>query len=272
MVSIAQMARRQGSRSKKSIIHSYGSLRGVVPRARARRRSTVPGITVVTVNWNTLPFLQVLLDTVPTRSPAGTKLLVVDNGSTDGSRKFLRSRNDVDTIALNINIGHGRALDLAISNVTTDTVVVLDVDAFPISGTWLDGSLEALDAGKILSGAHFSRNYIHPCFMVARRDTLVMNDLSFRPIGSTGRSDGAGPFGLFMDVGESISQSVVVRYGSESLHRIRATEVQGPGMCGTVFGDAVYHNFATTYGPHRKAAWTRFSEAFERFGPTPTTG
>jgi len=237
-------------------------------RRAARRCATGPGITVVTVNWNTLPFLEALLDIVSARSPAGTRILVVDNGSSDGSREFLRGRSDVDSILLPINIGHGLALDLAVAKVTTDIVVVLDVDAFPISDAYLDASLEALAAGKVLSGAHFNRNYIHPCFLVARRDTLVMNDLSFQPIGSTGRADGTGPFQLFMDVGESISQAVIVKFGSDSLHRIRTSEIQGPGMCGSVFGDVVYHNFHTTYGPHQAAALERFNDALQRFGPS----
>lgn len=265
MTTVARTMHGRAARIKKSAIHSYGTMRSVVPRARARRKTTEPGITVVTVNWNTLPFLRIFLETVKARSPVGTRIIVVDNGSNDGSHEFLQGCADIETILLKINIRHGRALDLAVAQVKTETVVVLDIDAFPISDTWLVGSLEALENGKVLSGAYFHRNYIHPCFLVARRDTLVMNDLSFRPIGSTGRSDGTGPFQLFMDVGESISQAVIVKYGSESLHRIGTSEIQGPGMCGSVFGDVVYHNFETTYGPRRSGALERFNEAVERF-------
>lgn len=58
----------------------------IVPllRMRSRRRlgSLTPGeVTVVTVSWNSWEYLAVLLDVVRRRSPAGTRILVVDNGS-----------------------------------------------------------------------------------------------------------------------------------------------------------------------------------------------
>ena len=58
----------------------------VVPvlRARARRRlgRLQPGAaTVVTVNWNSWEHLEVLIEVVRRRSPASTRILVVDNGS-----------------------------------------------------------------------------------------------------------------------------------------------------------------------------------------------
>jgi hypothetical protein len=156
-------------------------------------------------------------------------------------------------------------MDLGMTRVRTDIVVALDVDAFPLSKDWLDLSLAALGAGKLLSGAHIHRNYIHPCFLVARRNTLVMNNLSFRPIG-TFRSDDGRPYGMFLDVGEAISQAVIARFGQASVHEIPPSEVKGPGMGSTVFGHVVYHNFHSSYGPYRETALARFAEAVERFG------
>src|SRR5690349_196119 len=53
-------------------------------RERARRRigSLRPGAaTIVTVNWNSWAHLEVLIELVSRRSPAGTEIIVVDNGS-----------------------------------------------------------------------------------------------------------------------------------------------------------------------------------------------
>ena len=53
-------------------------------------RAYRPGVTVLTVNWNSLPFLQPMLDVIRAMSPPDTEILVVDNGSTDGSVEHLR--------------------------------------------------------------------------------------------------------------------------------------------------------------------------------------
>src|SRR5207244_10255069 len=84
-------------------------------RARARRRSGAlrpGGVTVVTVNWNSWEQLAVLIDVVRRRSPPETEILVVDNGSKDGSRDRLSGRPDVNVVKLPLNIGHELALDI----------------------------------------------------------------------------------------------------------------------------------------------------------------
>lgn len=258
-------ARRLGAWAKRALVDTYGTVRWRLARRVGRRATIEPGITVVTVNWNTLPFLRVLVETVRARSPEGTRILVIDNASRDGSHEYLRSRPEIESVLLRVNIRHGRALDLGVTMARTDTVIVLDIDAFPTTNTWLDDSLAALEQGRVLSGAYFHRNFVHPCFMVFRRESIVANELSFKPVGLHPQGGGR-PFGPFMDVGEAISQAVLVRFGDEGLHRIPFTEVRGPDMVGTVFGDVVYHNFHTTYSAHRSTALARFHEAVERFG------
>jgi GT2 family glycosyltransferase len=68
-------------------------------------------------------------------SPLSTRILGVDKGSTDGSVEWLR-REGVPTVALCTNGGHGSGLDLGWLRARTQTVVTLDVDAFPISDSW----------------------------------------------------------------------------------------------------------------------------------------
>src|SRR5690348_538472 len=67
-------------------------------RARSRRRlgRLEPGATtVVTVNWNSWNHLEVLIDVVRRRSPAGTQIIAVDNGSVDGSRERIAAATGV---------------------------------------------------------------------------------------------------------------------------------------------------------------------------------
>lgn len=217
----------------------------VVPllRLRARRRlhDLRPGeVTVVTVNWSSLPFLEVLLRTVQRRSPATTRVVVVDNGSSDGSRSALRGRADVRTVALPLNVGHDLALDIGFLQADTEFVVALDVDAFPLHDRWLEELLEPLRSGCEISGAHLNRAYVHPCCLAMRTERFVRRAHSFRSR-YVPRSPGRDASG---EVGEEMSAREQGR-----LHFFEPTSRRGPSDVGTVFGDLVYHNFYATR-PH----------------------
>lgn len=209
-------------------------------RARARRRISrlEPGATtVVTVNWNSWPHLEVLIDVVRRRSPAGTRIIAVDNGSKDGSRQQIRARDGVRGLLLPVNVGHELALDLGVLLADTEYVVALDVDAFPLHERWLDELLAPLSEGAQVSGARLNRRYVHPCCWAMRTARFVEREHSFRSNYQPreGDRDASG------DVGEEISarEAPNVRF-------FEVTSQRGPGDVGTVFGDLVYHNFYAT--------------------------
>jgi glycosyltransferase involved in cell wall biosynthesis len=212
----------------------------VVPmlRARARRRRLAPGVaTIVTVNWNSLPHCEVLIDVVKRRSPLGTRILVVDNGSVDGSRRRLAERDDVRSLRLPVNLGHELALDLGVLVCETEFVVALDVDAFPLHDRWLEELLAPLSEGAQVVGARLNREYVHPCCWAMRTRRFVEMGHSFRSHYQP-RREGRDASG---DVGEEISarEAPHVRF-------FEITSQRGPGDVGTVFGDLVYHNFYAT--------------------------
>jgi glycosyltransferase involved in cell wall biosynthesis len=214
----------------------------VVPalRQRARRRldRLRPGAaTVVTVSWNSRPYLEVFLRTVPRRSPGDLQVLVVDNGSRDGSRQLLARSPQVRSLKLPVNVGHELALDLAFLLVETEYVVSLDVDAFPIHDDWLGQTLAPISKGSTISGARLNRRYVHPCFLAMRTERFVQRGHSFQSAyrGRTATHDASG------DAGEIMS----AREGG-GLHFFEATEQHGPGCLGTVFGHLIYHNFYST--------------------------
>ena len=238
--------------------------------ARVRRshapESYRPGCTVVTVNWNSLAFLRMTIEAIRATSPADTEIIVFDNGSSDDSLDYLRSRNDVRVMRSPVNLGHGVALDLAVASVDTEYVAVLDVDAFPISDRWLPESFAALAAGAQVAGAHMHRNFVNPCFLVTRTPVVHGYGLTFRPVGSLARLHSAAP--LFLDVGEALSQRVIVKFGGgQALHFFEITSVRGPGGTGAVFGDLVYHNQFATQGSHQSSARQVFEEEFDRYHP-----
>lgn len=229
-------------------------------------RSYRPGVTVITVNWNSLTFLRSMLDATRAMSPPDTEILVVDNGSTDGSVEYLRDRGDVRVVRLPLNVGHGIALDVGVALVGTEHLAVLDVDAFPISDRWLDESLAALDDGAKVAGAHMHRNFVHPCFLVTSTRLLRDHDLTFRPVGSLARLDTRAP--LFLDVGEALSQRMIVKFGGgRALHFFEVTSLRGPSMAGAVFGGLVYHNMFATQGSGRGGALDYWHEALGEHHP-----
>jgi Glycosyl transferase family 2 len=215
--------------------------RVVVPllRARARRRlgRLQPGAaTVVTVNWNSWPHLEVLIDVVRRRSPAGTRIVAVDNGSRDGSRQRIRE-SGVRGVLLPLNVGHELALDIGVLLADSEYVVALDVDAFPLHERWLEELLAPLSEGAQVAGARLNRSYVHPCCWAMRTARFVEMGHSFRSHYRP-REEGRDASG---DVGEEIStrEAPNVRF-------FEITSQRGPGDVGTVFGGLVYHNFYAT--------------------------
>lgn len=214
--------------------------------------------TVLTVNWNTLEYLQTLLGAVERFSP-GTAVIVVDNASTDGSQEFLRT-SGVQWIRLPLNLGHGPAMDIATTRVRTEFFVTLDVDAFPVSPDWLEVLRGHLNAGSDVVGGRLYRSFAHPSMMAMR--TQAFRDRQHTFIRSAWRTSDDFVHGESWDVGELIS-----RREEPNVELIEASEVRGPGVIGMVYGGIVYHNGVSAHGTPEnrvegRAAW---SEATERF-------
>lgn len=228
----------------------------------SRRPLAADRFTVLTVNWNTLDFLRVLLAGVERFSPPGTEVLVVDNASTDGSREFLR-QSSIRSLLLPINLGHGPALDLAVARVHTEFFATLDVDAFPVSPDWLQVLRGYLDDGNVVVGGHMHRGFAHPSMLAMRTRDFRQRRHTF--LRSYWRSSRGFVHGESWDVAERISMREPGRVAL-----VQPSEVRGPGVIGTVYGGIVYHNWFSAQGPESqrveaRAAW---SEAEARFlGP-----
>jgi len=249
----------------------------VVPllRARARRRldRLEPGTaTVVTVNWNSWEQLRVLIEVVERRSPPGTRIVVVDNGSRDESRERLAAMPAVRAVKLPLNLGHELAMDIGVLLVETEFAVALDVDAFPLHEDWLQRLLTPLSEGAQVSGARLNREYVHPCCWAMREARFVECGHSFRSHYQP-RQEGRDASG---DSGEEISAAE-----APDLHFFEVASQRGPGDVGTVFGDLVYHNFYSTrfratsdavLDVHvtNDAAAAAWDEAVARYGAPPS--
>ena len=214
--------------------------RALVParRAHAARRldRLVPGVTVCTVNYNGLPYLPHLVEAVRRFSPPDTKLMVIDNASADGSVRWLRD-NRVPHIRCHANLRHELGMQIAVLTARTEYVVVLDVDAFPISARWLPAVIEPLRSGAKLAGVRTYREFVHPSYLALRTADFITSRASFRP--------GRDTDGTWLEPAERMARIL------QPAHYI---EVDGPGPAGgQVYGDGlVFHNWMSTrYGFHK---------------------
>jgi GT2 family glycosyltransferase len=134
--------------------------------------------TVYIPNFNGRELLaQTLESLAPSRT---TKVVVVDNGSEDGSVAMLKKRfPDVELIALEENIGFGRALNLAVNRTLGDPLIFLNNDVKCEVG-FLDAMLAAVDDGvDSVAGVLVQRDVpglIDSAGVMVEADTLMAFD------------------------------------------------------------------------------------------------
>lgn len=86
-------------------------------------------ITLVTVNWNQRPCVELLLKSYVRYHYRGEplKLLLIDNGSTDDSKEWL-IKNEIPFVDLHNNLGHENALNYVYNDIKTKYVLLNDTD------------------------------------------------------------------------------------------------------------------------------------------------
>lgn len=209
-------------------------------RARYRRGGLGDGVTVVIVNWNTRQVTADVLRAVQALTPTEVDILVVDNGSSDGSAQMLREWPGIDTMLLRSNAGHGVALDLALCRVRTTVAVTLDSDAVPLRPGWLEPVVDPVRSGRaLLAGLRSSRNFVHPVFCAIDTATFLDRRLSFQAFVPPGLSTDSLRWGENVwDTAELMTQ----RLGHAHVAFVDRTENPAPGLPGMTTGGVVYHH------------------------------
>jgi len=207
---------------------------------QACKRRSIPCVTIVTANFNTLDFIKLCISKAFELSDLPFEMIVVDNGSTDGSLHYLRSDKRIKLLELSQNIGHGQALDYAMKHVTTKYVVVIDSDTHPIHKKWLSMLVEPLNKEVLVSGIHHHRNYVHPACMAMETETFQKYHLTFKP--NWPRDNDIKKLGVtHWDVGEYISMEIL-RNGKK-LYYFKLSNKPLKSIIGSEYGGIVYHHF-----------------------------
>lgn len=231
---------------------------------RIRRRPLEPGTTLVIVNWNTLAVLRDTLTAVLALTEPAVRILVIDNGSTDGSAAWLRMQDRVELMELRNNLGHAVAVDLALLRVGTDIAVLLDSDAVPLHSGWLT-QLELLVRRErvVLAGTESSRGFVHPMFMALDVAAFINRALTFA-VHIPGTTPDTKQWGVTdFDTGEWLSRMVA----PDELAFLDTTKNPVDGLPGMTVGHAVYHHGGVTRAnedgldPESYAAWRAALEA-----------
>ncbi len=107
----------------------------------------MPGVTVVVPNWNRRELLARLLARLHTQTISIDEVIVVDNGSRDGSVDLARSEG-ARVIALPENMGFAAAVNRGLKESRTELVAVVNNDVEP-ERDWLERLARAVARRRI---------------------------------------------------------------------------------------------------------------------------
>jgi hypothetical protein len=123
---------------------------------------------VVVPNWDGLEWLPGCLDSLAAQTLAPSEVVVVDNGSTDGSLELLAGRgDDVRVLELGRNTGFAFAANRGVEAVDADLVALVNTDVV-LEPDWLERMSRAL--------AEHPRAASAACKMVDLREPHVLYD------------------------------------------------------------------------------------------------
>lgn len=110
-----------------------------------RQSTRAISATVVVPNWNGRRWLSGCLDAIAAQTVLPVETIVVDNGSTDGSRELIRSVYPwVRLLALDHNTGFAFAANRGVELATTNAVALVNTDVL-LSEDWLERMLAVLE-------------------------------------------------------------------------------------------------------------------------------
>ncbi len=125
--------------------------------------TSTPRITVVTVSYNAKAFLEDFFTSLYVANQNGLELdiVMVDNGSTDGSVDWVREHYPKVNVLENDENNYARALNLGIASSQGEYVVISNNDA-TVHPEWLQGFLDVFQLdekiGAVQSKIYFSGN------------------------------------------------------------------------------------------------------------------
>jgi GT2 family glycosyltransferase len=108
--------------------------------------SSAPVVSIIIVNWNGRHHLPDCLDSLSNQSYRAFEVVLVDNGSVDGSVEFLQERYPwVQIVPLTENTGFARGNNVGLENASGNYIVTLNNDT-QVAPDWLRHLVTVADA------------------------------------------------------------------------------------------------------------------------------
>jgi O-antigen biosynthesis protein len=187
-----------------------------------------PVVSVLMVTYGARTWVERALRALVDHTPAVYELIVVDNGSTDGTRDFLRdSIEGAQIVESPRNLGFGIGSNLAALCARGEFLCFLNSDAI-VPGGWLDPLLERFDDERV--GAVVPL-YVFPDGTMQEAGSVVEADGRVIALGVRGDpEDPAWRFGR------------TITYGSAACMLMRRSVFQALGGFDPVYGTAYYED------------------------------
>jgi len=95
---------------------------------KGKDEASAPTVAVVAVNWNGRQDCQGMLNSIRAQSHPPAEVVVVDNGSSDGSREWFQGQPDVQLLGNPGNWGFSRAVNQGVRATTSAYVLLCNLD------------------------------------------------------------------------------------------------------------------------------------------------
>jgi GT2 family glycosyltransferase len=158
--------------------------------------ATMPAVSVVIPNWNGRRWLSGCLESVAAQTTPAAEVIVVDNGSADGSLEYLRDQHPrVRVLALGRNTGFAYAANRGVEAAHGELVALINTDVV-LDRDWLERMAGALSARPDAASAACKMlmldgsGQVYDAGDVLRRDSACEQRGRFRL--DDGRFDAAG--------------------------------------------------------------------------------
>ena len=116
--------------------------------------SSQPTVAVIILNWNGLNYLKQFLPSVLSSTWADLKVVVGDNGSTDGSVEYIASNygDQIQVIQNDKNYGYTGGYNRVIDQVTADYYILLNSD-IEVTPGWIEPVIAMMEADHSVAAA-----------------------------------------------------------------------------------------------------------------------
>ncbi len=155
--------------------------------------------SIIVVNWNGFGCIRECIQSARRQTYAPVELIVVDNGSTDGSREWLRANaaNNFRLVEFDVNTGFGRGVNEGVKTSSGEFIALLNNDAVA-DERWLESLVVA--AGDACTGMVASKSLFYD-----RRDVIDKAGHLLDPDGlNRGRGAGETDCGQYDDGRETL--------------------------------------------------------------------